>query len=37
MRPGNPNLPDQPRPQRHPRFRIDDREALADELPATPD
>ena len=37
MRPGNPNLPDQPRPPRHPCFRIDDRQALANELPATPD
>src|SRR5580704_16785620 len=37
MRPGDPNLADQPRPQRHPCFRIDDREAFADELPAAPD
>src|SRR5207248_5177577 len=37
MRPCNPNLPEQTRPPRHPRFRIDDRQAFADEPPATPD
>ena len=37
MLPCNPNLPEQTRPPRHPRFRIDDRQAFADEPPATPD